>query len=140
MQVADAIEATFAGTLDTVDQTRILKLRARTAAATGEAGERQAQLLEEIVRLDPLDGEALILLGQHHARNDQLEKACFLFERAAGMEEFEAQACLRHGQALVKHERYAKALPLLKRAQERKPREDLARYIEQVQRVARTQQ
>ena len=33
--------------------------------------------------------------------------------------------------------RYADALPLLRRAQEIKPREDIARYLEQVERIAR---
>jgi hypothetical protein len=37
----------------------------------------------------------------------------------------------------VRNARYADALPLLKRAQELRPREDVARYQEQVERMAR---
>lgn len=33
--------------------------------------------------------------------------------------------------------RYAEAVPLLKRAQEINPRDDVARYLEQVERIAR---
>lgn len=115
---------------------RMLKLEARLAAARGEAGDAQARILEEIVKLDPLDGDALILLGQHHAATD-LEKAIFYFERAEGIERSEADARLRHGQLLVKNGHYPEALPLLKRAHELKPRDDVQRYIEQVERAAR---
>jgi len=115
---------------------RMLKLEARLAAARNEAGAEQARILEEIVALDPLDGDALILLGQYHAATN-MEKAVFYFERAEGIEHYEADARLRHGQILVKNGKYPEALPFLKRAQELKPREDVQRYIEQVERAAR---
>jgi tetratricopeptide (TPR) repeat protein len=115
---------------------RALKLEARLTAAKGACGEEQVRVLEEIVKLDPLDGDALILLGQHHAPRDA-EKAIFYFERAEGIDAFEADAKLRHAQLLVKGGRYQEALPLLKRALELKPREDVQRYAEQVERAAR---
>jgi len=124
-------------TLSDVQRRGMLKLEARLAAAGNEVGETQIRLLEEIVALDPLDGEALILLAQNHAAAGGTEKAAFYFERAAGIEAFEADAKLRHGQMLVRTSAYQEALPLLKRAQDLKPREDVARYIEQVERVAR---
>jgi len=123
---------------DVSDETRkrMLKLEARLAAARGLAGKEQAKILEQIVKLNPLDGDALILLGQHYAPND-LEKAVFYFERAEGIEKFEADARLRHAQVLVKNGKYQEAVPLLKRALELKPREDVQRYAEQVERAAR---
>jgi Flp pilus assembly protein TadD len=96
-----------------------------------------AAVLEEIIKLDPLDGEALMLLGQHYARNGEPDKGIFHYERAAGIESFEANAKVRHAQVLVSMGRYADALPLLRRAQEVRPREDVARYIEQVDRIAK---
>jgi tetratricopeptide (TPR) repeat protein len=135
----EKITKKFEGQLTDEHRKRILKLEARLAAATGDPDKKQAGLLEEIVRLDPLDGEALILLGQLYARSDKIEKAIFQFERAASLEKYEAEARLRHGQCLVKSGRYQAALPLLKRAQELRPRGDVAKYIEQVERVARTQ-
>jgi len=115
---------------------RMLKLEARLAAARDEAGEEQSRILEEIVRLDPLDGDALILLGQYYSASD-VEKAIFYYERAEGIEKHEAEARLRHGQLLVRNGKYQEALPLLKRAQEMTPRDDVQRYIEQVERAAR---
>ena len=131
------MKATCGAKLGTPEKKRVLKLEARIAAASGQAGEEQAKLLEDIVALDPLDGEALLLLAQHYSRTGNTDKACFQCERAAGIEKFEADAKLRHGQILVKNGKYQEALPLLKRAQELKPRDDVQRYIEQVERAAR---
>jgi tetratricopeptide (TPR) repeat protein len=85
-----------------------------------------------------LDGEALILLGQHSSRAGETEKAIFYYERAASLEEFEADAKVRHAQLLVKHGRYEEALPLLHRAQQLKPRDNLQDYLEQVERAAKS--
>lgn len=113
----------------------ILKLRSRIAVAEG-AGDEEARVLAEIVELDPLDGEALILLGQHAARNEEPERAEFLYERAAGIEGFEAEAKMRHGELLVGKARYQEALALLRRSQELKPRDYLQEFIDKVERVA----
>ena len=113
----------------------LLKLRARLAVAEGASGD-EVQILEEIVALDPLDGEALILLGQHAQRSQDPDRAIFLFERAAAIESFEADAKVRHAQLLVSLGRYSEALPLLRRAQTIKPRENIQEYMEQVERVA----
>jgi tetratricopeptide (TPR) repeat protein len=127
--------------MEAQDRKRLLKLEARIAM-----GERQVEgaedgavaALEEIVAIDPLDGEALILLGQHYARAQEPERAIFYFERAESLEAYEADARVRHAQLLVSQARYREAVPLLKRAQELKPREDVARFLEQVERIART--
>jgi hypothetical protein len=47
------------------------------------------------------------------------------------------QAKTRHAQLLVGLGRFNEALPLLRRVQEVKPREEIARYIDQVERIAR---
>ncbi len=96
-------------------------------------------MLEEIVARDPLDGEALILLGQHCIRAGNTEKAIFYYERAESLEKFEADAKVRHAQLLVGSGQYDEALPLLRRAQQIDPRENVQKYLEQVERVARVQ-
>jgi tetratricopeptide (TPR) repeat protein len=129
------IEELYGERLEAADRKDLLRLRARVAVAEG-AGEEEARVLEEIVKLDPLDGEALILLGQYWSRSGNLEKAIFYYERAAGLEAFEAEAKVRHAQLLVGQGKYAEALPLLRRAQALKPRENIQKYLEQVERVA----
>ena len=115
---------------------RVLKMKARLLAVRNEMGDEQVKILTEIVSLDPLEGETLILLGQYYASRD-MEKSIFYYERAAALEAFEADAKLRQGQLLVKNGKYQQALPLLKRALELKPREEVQRYTEQVERAAR---
>jgi tetratricopeptide (TPR) repeat protein len=124
--------------LDAADRTRLLKVEARLAMAEGGSAEAVG-VLEEIVALDPLDGDALIMLGQHYAGADEPDRAIFFLERAESLEDFEAEARVRHAQVLVSQARYREAVPLLKRAQELEPRDDVARYLEQVERVARSQ-
>ena len=113
----------------------MLRLRARIAVAQG-AGEEEALVLKEILEIDPLDGDALILLGQHSRRSGDVEQAIFYFERAAGIEGFEAEALVRHAQAVVSQGNYSAALPLLRRAQQIDPRDNIQEYLEQVERVA----
>lgn len=135
-RLLDIIDKDYAKTFSDAERKDLLKLRARLAVAKG-AGDEEARLLEEIVALDPLDGEALILLGQHNAKSGDRDKAIFFFERAAGMEKFEADAKVRHAQLLVREGKYDQALPLLRRAQQVSPRENIQTYLEQIERVAR---
>lgn len=131
------IEELHGAQLDPADRKDLLKLRARIAVAEGQGGE-EIKVLEEIVELDPLDGEALILLGQHAARANDIEKAVFYYERAESLEKYEADAKIRHAQLLVGQSRYPEALPLLRRAQEINPRDDIQRYLDQVERLAKS--
>ena len=117
----------------------LLKLRSRLAVAKGAADE-EVKILEEIIALDPLDGEALILLGQNSSRTGDNEKAIFYYERAAQLEAFEADAKVRHAQLLVGMGNYAQALPLLRRAQQINYRENIQDFLEQVERVSKSRQ
>ena len=131
------IEKIYGAELKENERKDLLKMKARMAVARG-AGEEEARILEEIVALDPLDGEALILLGQYHGRTGDAPKAIFLYERAAKLEKFEADAKVRHAQLLVGQGKYAEALPLLRSAQQVKPRENIQQYLEQVERASRS--
>lgn len=133
------IERIESGATDALEESArkdLLKIRARLAVAEG-AGEEEVRVLEEIIELDPLDGDALILLGQNATRTGDIEKAIFYYERAAGIEAFEADAKVRHAQLLVRNGKYAEALPLLRRAQQVKPRDNVQEYLEQVESVAK---
>lgn len=136
-QLIAKIESIYGNQILPDDRKAVLKLKARIAVAN-ESGGEEARVLEEIVELDPLDGEALILLGQYYQRSGDTEKAAFYFERAAKIEPFEADAKIRHAQLLVSNGKYAEALPLLRRAQTIKPRENIQDYVEQVERFAKT--
>ncbi len=122
--------------LDDEQRAKLRRLEARIAIADGQTDEA-AVVLEELVALDPLDGDALLLLGQHYQREGDPDRALICYERAAGLDDFEAPAKARLGQILAGQGKYREALPLLQRARELKPTDQLTLYIEQVERLAR---
>ena len=126
----------YGDALSVEERKDLLKLRSRIAAAT-QATDEQARVLAEIVELDPLDGEALLALGQYHADRGDFDKAVFHLERAASVERFEADAKVRHAQVLVKQGKYGDAVPLLRSAQQVRPRDNVQTYLDQVERAAR---
>lgn len=134
--VLTAIDQKLAEQSNDDDRRKALKLRARLALADGDGAEA-VKVMEEVVAQDPLDGDALMLIGGYYAKQGDGDRALIYFERAANLDAFEAQAKARQAQILVQKGKYSESLPLLKRSQEIKPSEDIARYIEQVERLAR---
>ena len=137
-QIAARIKDAWGTQIEEKDRRKLLKIEARLSMAEGNGSAETAVVLEAIIKLDPLDGEALMLLGQHYFRQGEPDRAIFYYERAASIEAFEVNACIRHAQVLVSMNRYSDAIPLLRRAQEIKPRDDVARYLEQVDRIAKS--
>jgi tetratricopeptide (TPR) repeat protein len=119
------------------DELKLLKLEARAAMASGE-GEKAIATIEQISLKDPLDAEALLLAGDYYAKTGQREKAEFRYKTAAGIEGYEADACVKHAQLLVQSQNYASAVELLRKAQKAKPRDNVQRYLEKVEQLART--
>jgi tetratricopeptide (TPR) repeat protein len=134
--VLDRLQLERGDPLSAEDTVALLRLRARVALAKG-GGEAEARILEEIVRLDPLDGEALLMLGRYRHQIGATEEAIFFYERAAALDAFEARAKRGQAQVLVANRRYDEALPLLARAAELEPGPDLTRYTEHVARLAK---
>lgn len=131
------IKAVASDRLTTDQKKDLLKTESRIALAEG-ADEEAAKVLLEVVDIDPLDGDALLLLGQHFQRYDEPEKAQNYYQRAAGLEKFEADANVRLGQLLVGMKKYSEALTHLRRAQEIKPRESVGQFLEKVERMAKS--
>ena len=123
-------------TLAGADELKLLKLESKAAMANG-SGEKAIVTLEQIVQKDPLDGEALLLAGDYYSKNGQKEKAEFRYQTAAGISGFEAEAFVKHAQLLVQSQKYAQATELLKKAQKVKPRDNVQRYLEKVEQLAR---
>jgi tetratricopeptide (TPR) repeat protein len=125
-----------AGNLSGADELKLLKLESRVAMASGE-GEKAITTLEQIIQKDPLDAEALLLAGDFYAKNGQREKAEFRYQTAAGIQGYEADAFVKHAQLLVQSQKYAQALELLRKAQKVKPRDNVQRYLDKVEQLAR---
>ncbi|MBL9130559.1 MAG: tetratricopeptide repeat protein [Verrucomicrobiaceae bacterium] len=118
------------------NEARLLKVEARIAVNSGRAGD-SVPLLQRVVELNPLDGGALMLLGQHFSDQKDDIKATALYERASKLKDFEADASLRLAQLHVGAGRLTDALPLLKRSNEIKPRDAVGRLITDIERALR---
>jgi len=136
-QMAGKLKEVRGDALADSERRQLLKLDARLSMAEGADSDETAAVLDEIVRLDPLDGDALMLLARHWSRQNDQDRAILYYERAESITAFEVNARIGHAQALVALGRYADAMPLLRRAQELRPRDDVARYLEQVERFAK---
>lgn len=122
--------------LTEAEELKLLKLESRAALATGE-GEKAIQMVEKIIQKDPLDGEALLLSGDYYSRNGQLEKAEFRYDAASKVQGFAADAFLKHAQLKVQSRNYPQAIELLQKAQKLKPRDNVQKYLEKLEQVAR---
>ena len=130
------IKALHQETMSDEEEAKLLRLESKVAIANGE-GEKTLAVLEQIIGKNPLDGEALLLAGEVYSQEGQKEKAVFRYEMAAKISGFEADAWLKHAQLLVRQQDYNKALDLLKKAQKVDPRDNVQKYLDAVERVAR---
>lgn len=106
----------------------LLKLEAKIAGRR-EDPTAEAAVLEQLVELDPADGESMILLGDYHARRpDGLDAAFGWYEKAAEVPQAAARALLQHGQTLVRAGRLKDAMPYLDRSLEIEDRSAVRRY------------
>lgn len=134
-QLFAKIRSTHEAAMTEGETFKLLKLESKVAIANGK-GDEALVVLEQIVEKNPLDGEALLLAGGFYAQSGDQEKAIFRFEMASKVQGFEADAWLEHAKILVHNQNYIKAIELLQKAQKSKPRENVQKYLEAIQRVA----
>ena len=134
-RLVQGIEATYGSQLDVPQRTELRKLQARLAMAEG-ATEEQVALLQQIVKDNPLDGDALLQLGRYYQQAGDVETALLRFQQAAQNEQFTVDAKVLQAQLLVSESRFGEALPLLQQAQGLKRRDDVQKLLEFVERAA----
>jgi tetratricopeptide (TPR) repeat protein len=110
-------------------------LQARVAVLR-EQSEVAMQIYEDLLKEDPLNGEALLSLANLHADAGKADEARMSLERAARIEGHEVRALVRQAQLEVEAGRFADAVPLLESAQAFRDQPHVARYLEQVRRLA----
>ena len=123
------------GSLDTYwkieDRTRFLILESTFAKYDGDSVGEEGKLVEALEN-DPLNGEALILLGSLHSERGEKAKAMYYFERAYSSEKHEYDALILASQTLIDEKRFSESLELLQRALLREPSSELKSLIGQV--------
>ncbi len=128
------------------DLTALLLTESRVAEAKGEA-DRKGAILNQLLELNPADGEVLLELGRY---KDQLSRdeedsdkrsalvadARTNYQLAARIETVAYPANLALGQMLVRERRYPEALTHLQNALNLKKSESLEQYLSRVRRAA----
>lgn len=125
------------GTLSEADNLKLLKLESKVAMASGD-GAKAIQTLEKIIEKNPLDSEALLLAGDYYGKHEERDKAEFRYQMAAGIAGSEADAWVKHAQLLVQSQKYPQAIELLRKAQKIRPRDNVQRYLEKMEQLARS--
>jgi tetratricopeptide (TPR) repeat protein len=113
---------------------RLMRIEAKIHLSSGRSGEAE-HVLKTLIDEDPLDGEARLMLGKYYEELPEPEndKALALYEEAASLESFEAEAKVKSARLLARLQRYEDAIPLLKRAQELKPQDYVADFLEKLE-------
>ena len=130
------VRETLGEELSTAQELQALNFEAQLALAAGDR-EEAAELLERILELDPMNGSALIGLGDYYRNTGETEKAILQYERAVQVEEVRVEALLALGRLHVGKKKYRKALRFLREAQAIEKHAYVADYIEQLERAAR---
>lgn len=125
---SDAAEA------DDEQALRMLRLESRIALSRKDDA-KAADIMEEILRKNPLDGATIINLAAYYGRQDEFDRACLLFDRATRIEDVAAEAHLKYAQMLVSEKRYERAIEHLQQSLALEPRDNVERYLEGVKRV-----
>jgi tetratricopeptide (TPR) repeat protein len=132
--------------LPPADLTALLLAEVRVAEAKGETG-RKGALLNQLLELNPADGEVLLELARHKdqlSRDEQDEEtraalvaeARTNYQLAARIESAAYPSNLALGQMLVRERRYSEALTHLQSALNLKKSESLEQYLSRVRRAA----
>ena len=100
----------------TVKESReVLNLKAQLALAMGHDADA-AETLELVLEQDPMNGNALMLLGEYHQKQEDLESAIYYFQRAVSLEDFQRTAQLQLARIYVGQKEYQKAIRELESA------------------------
>ena len=124
------------GEFEDDNRLKILQLEGRLLLAKGEEA-NAVDILEKIVEKDPLDGESILILAEYYGNNEKEEEAELFYQRAEQIAEFEVRAKISHAQFHVLRNAFNKAVPLLKEAQSKRPRDNVQRYLDQVEKLAK---
>jgi tetratricopeptide (TPR) repeat protein len=101
---------------------------ARIDIESGDDPAAGAAKLEELLKADPLDGEALLVLGRHRAAETRRQEAELLLQRATEVDKVAHEAWIEIARVRVDGKRYEAALEAVDEALELRQSEGLAEY------------
>ena len=111
-------------------------LTAQLELRTGDP-QKGLQQLEDILEVDPLNGEVLLTLADYKTSQSIFPEAEFYYERASSIDKFEVDALIGLARIAVQQGRFKQAIQHLSKAQNLKPRDDIKQYMTRIENVIR---
>lgn len=116
------------------EELTILTMQSQIAIARGE-NEKAKATLEEIIKRDPKQGRALIILGNFYGKEGETEKAVIKLDLAKELDDFKAEALVVHAQLLAKSKEYVEAAELLHEAQSLEFKENVDDFLKKLEHI-----
>lgn len=113
---------------------QIKLLRARVNFNLGKTEGVEAPL-KELIEQDPLNGEALILMGEYAMSKSEYEDAEYYFERATHIQGHEAVAFESLGRLFIEKRDYKQAIPYFEKAIKINNAEYLIQYLNRIKQL-----
>jgi len=118
------------------EQSTFLTLQAQAAIGLGET-ESASTILEALIKEDPMNGPALLTLGNLQRQLERVEEAAFSYEQAAKIDETQVEALIQHARMLISLRDYSPAVALLQRVVLLQPGPRYEDFLERVQSAER---
>lgn len=125
---ADALSKAYPEIKNAKLKQQQLRLGALIDIDSGENPARGGKVLEDLIKNDPLDGEALILLAKYRVSEKRNQEAEMLLQQAARVENSGYDALVELAKLYVATKRYRDALDQLDDALNLRPSESLETY------------
>lgn len=135
----NTIRKVFGDRLLPENHLQLLRLEAQVAIAQQEESSVVIAYLEEILQLEPDDGQTLLLLAKFSASEKDFEEARKYYEQAVEIEEYKYQALIEYAQMLVPERLYCDAVPLLRDALDIEYSSNVEDFLDRVERACRNQ-
>ncbi len=131
----DGAEAYFKakGTYDS-SRSAFLNLRAELALGMGQNAEA-AGILEQVIEVEPTNGNALLLLGNYYFSIGEYEEAEFYYDRASDISGVAREALIQSARLHVQNKDYQQAIDRLRRAQGIEYKQNVQDFLEAVESV-----
>jgi len=128
-------ESKLRGEISEAQELEVINLKARLAMIDDDK-DAAADYLAEVVKRDPMNGNALLTLGELERSRGDVAKAEFYVESASKLDAFAHRALLMLAQIKVSQADYKIAAQHLRRAQQIDPRDYVADYLMRIEEAA----
>ena len=116
------------------NRSALLNLKAELALGKGESAEA-AKILEQVIEVEPTNGNALLLLGNYYFSAGDWEEAEYYYDRASKIKDVAVDALIQSARLHVQDKEYQTAIERLREAQRIEYQQNVQHFLEAVESV-----